>query len=157
MIEATLFRWSPQAFYGWRRLLLKMFGARIGKGVKIRPSASVTYPWKVSIGAWSWVGDKAVLYSLGEIEIGENAVISQNSYICTGSHDFEVSSFDIFARKIVIESEVWIAADVFLAPGVRVGRGAVVGARSTVLHDLPPMMVCIGNPARPIRERKSEK
>jgi putative colanic acid biosynthesis acetyltransferase WcaF len=151
--QATLFNLSPQVLYGWRRWLMRLFGARIGRGVMLRPSVEITYPWKVSIGDWSWVGDNVTLYSLGEIEIGENVVISQNSYLCTGSHDFTKSSFDIYAGKVVIEPESWIAADVFVAPGVRIGRGAVVGARSTVLHDLPSMMVCHGNPARPVRSR----
>jgi putative colanic acid biosynthesis acetyltransferase WcaF len=93
------------------------------------------------------------LYSLGEIRIAENVVVSQRSYICTGSHDFSNPTFDISATPVVIESESWIATDVFVAPGVRVGRGAVIGARSTVLHDAPPMMICFGNPAKPIRPR----
>ena len=109
--------------------------------------------WHAWSGDWSWIGDNASLYSLGEIEIGDNVVISQNSYLCTGSHDLKKPSFDIYAEKIVVEAESWIAADVFVAPGVRIGHGAVVGARSTVLHDLPSMMVCYGNPARPVRPR----
>jgi putative colanic acid biosynthesis acetyltransferase WcaF len=80
-------------------------------------------------------------------------VVSQNSYLCTGSRDFSRPTFDIYERKIVVEPESWIAATYFVAPGVRIGRGAVVGARSTVLHDLPAMMVCYGNPARPGRSR----
>jgi putative colanic acid biosynthesis acetyltransferase WcaF len=147
---------SPQFMYGWRRWLLRRFGARIGRGVLIRPSVEITYPWKVSIGDWSWIGDNVTLYSLGEIQIGEHVVISQNSYLCTGSHDFGKSSFDIYTKRIVVASESWIAADVFIAPGVQIGRGVVVGARSTVLHDLAPMMVCYGNPARPLRSRLRE-
>jgi len=153
LVQATLFNLSPQIFYGWRRWLLRLFGAKIGRGVLLRPSVEITYPWKVSIGDWSWIGDNVSLYSLGEIEISDNVVISQNSYLCTGSHDFMKPSFDIFAKKIVVESESWIAANVFVAPGVRIGRGAVVGACSTVLHDLPSKMVCHGNPARPMRPR----
>jgi putative colanic acid biosynthesis acetyltransferase WcaF len=156
IVQATLFNLSPQVLYGWRRWLLRLFGASVGNGVMLRPSVEITYPWKVSIGAWSWIGDNVRLYSLGEIGIGENVVISQNSYLCTGSHDIGKPTFDIYAKKIVVDSESWIAADVFVAPGVRIGRGAVIGARSTVLHDLPSMMVCYGNPARPIRQRLSE-
>jgi putative colanic acid biosynthesis acetyltransferase WcaF len=152
-VQATLFHLSPQVLYGWRRWLLRLFGATIGRGVLLRSSVEITYPWKVSIGDWSWIGDNVSLYSLGEIEIGDNVVISQNSYLCTGSHDATKPSFDIHAEKIVVEPESWIAADVFVAPGVRIKQGAVVGARSTVLHDLPSMMVCCGNPARPVRSR----
>jgi putative colanic acid biosynthesis acetyltransferase WcaF len=155
-VQTTLFNLSPQVLYGWRRWLLRLFGATIGHGVLVRSSVEIIYPWKVSIGDWSWIGDNASLYSLGEIEIGDNVVISQNSYLCTGSHDLKKPSFDIYAEKIVVEAESWIAADVFVAPGVRIGHGAVVGARSTVLDDLPSMMVCYGNPARPMRPRLDE-
>src|ERR1700730_1972622 len=151
--QATLFRLSPQALYGWRRFLLHLFGCRIGKGVLVRPTVEITYPWKVSIGDFSWIGDGVTLYSLGEIHIGDNVAISQNSYICTGSHDMQTPAFEICQKPVVIESQVWIATDVFLAPGVHVGLGAVVGARSTVLHDLPPMMFCVGSPAKPVRPR----
>lgn len=153
LVQGSLFAWSPQFMYGWRRFLLRLFGARVGQNVLIRPSVRTTYPWKVSIGDHSWIGDEVTLYSLGEITIGSNTVISQKSYLCTGSHDFNRVAFDIYARPICIEDEVWLATDVFVAPGVTVGRGAVVGARSTVLHDLPAGMVCYGNPAKPVKER----
>src|SRR4051812_46747933 len=90
LVQSTLFGLSPQFMYGWRRFLLRLFGARIGDKVLVRPTARITYPWKVSIGNHSWIGDEAILYSLGEIEIGANVVISQRSYICTGSHDCNV-------------------------------------------------------------------
>jgi putative colanic acid biosynthesis acetyltransferase WcaF len=154
IVDAALFRMSPQALYGWRRFLLRLFGCTVGKGVLIRPTVRITYPWKVSIGDFSWIGDNVTLYSLGKIQIGSNAVISQSSYLCTGSHDLESPVFEIYERPIAVEDEAWVATDVFVGPGVRVGRGAVVGARSTVLHDLPPMMVCVGNPAKPIRPRR---
>ncbi|MGO9127659.1 MAG: putative colanic acid biosynthesis acetyltransferase [Terriglobales bacterium] len=153
MVQTTLFRWSPQVAYGWRRWLLRRFGARIGKGAQIRPTAEITYPWKLTIGDWSWIGDYVTLYTLGEIRIGDNAVVSQHSYICAASHDCAVPTFDIFDDPVRIEAEAWIAAGVFVAPGVRVGRGAVVGARSVVMNDVPPMMVCAGHPAKVIRPR----
>lgn len=155
LVQDTLFRWSPQFLYGWRRFLLRLFGARVGKGVLIRPTVRVTYPWKVTIGDYTWIGDDVVLYSLGEIEIGAHTVISQRAYICTGSHDFTKTTFDIYALPIRIGNQVWLATDVFVAPGVTIGDGAVVGARSTVLHDLPPGMVCFGSPAKPVRARKA--
>lgn len=153
LVELTVFRLSPQFMYSWRRWLLRLFGASVGKGVILRPTVRVTYPWKVSIGDYAWIGDDVVLYSLGEIEIGENAVISQRSYLCTGGHDYQKQTFDIFSQKIVIEPEAWIATDVFIAPGVRIGRGAVIGARSSVYKNMPPMMICVGNPAQPIKPR----
>lgn len=153
LVQSTLFGWSPQFCYGWRRFLLRLFGAKIGQKVLIRPSARFTYPWKVSIGDYAWIGDDVVLYSLGEISIGQNAVISQRSYICTGSHDISKQAFDIYAKPICIGEGAWVATDVFVAPGVTIGSGAVVGARSTVLDDLPDGMVCYGSPAKPIKKR----
>jgi putative colanic acid biosynthesis acetyltransferase WcaF len=153
IVQATLFRWSPQFLYGWRRFLLRLFGAKIGPGVLIRPTIEITYPWKLSIGDNSWVGDKATLYTLGEIEIGDNVCISQHCYLAGAGHDYTNPAFDMVAKKIVIEPEAWLAAGVFVAPGVRIGRGAVVGACSVVLRHLPPMMICAGNPAQPLRPR----
>jgi putative colanic acid biosynthesis acetyltransferase WcaF len=156
IVQATLFRASPQVLYGWRRFLLRLFGCSLGKGVLVRPTVEITYPWKVSIGDYSWIGHDVTLYSLGDIHIGANVVVSQGSYLCSASHDIQSPTFDIYDKPVSIEDEAWIAAEVFVAPGVRIGRGSVVGARSTVFHDLPPMMVCFGNPAEPVRPRLSQ-
>jgi putative colanic acid biosynthesis acetyltransferase WcaF len=153
LVQGLLFRPSPQFMYGWRRFLLRLFGAKIGAGVVIRPTATITYPWKVTIGDFSWIGDEVTLYSLGEIIIGKNTVISQRSYICTGAHDYNKLAFDIYAKPIRIGDQAWVATDVFIAPGVSIGNGAVVGVRSTVLNDLPEGMICFGSPAKPVRAR----
>jgi putative colanic acid biosynthesis acetyltransferase WcaF len=153
LVQGTLFRWSPQVLYFWRAWLLRVFGARIGKGVRIRPTVEITYPWKLSIGDWCWIGDNVTLYTLGEIDIGDNVVVSQRSYVCTGSHDFTSPTFDIFAKAVVIEPEAWVATDVFVGPGVRIRRGTVVGARSSVFHDLPENSICFGSPARQVGSR----
>ena len=148
LVQATLFALSPQAMYSWRALLLRLFGARIGRQTIIRPSVRIPYPWKLTIGDYSHIGDEVHLYTYGEIEIGDRVVVSQRSYICTGSHDYTSPTFDLFAKKIVIEAEAWVAMDVFVAPGVTIGRGAVVGARSSVFHDVPPGTISMGTPAR---------
>lgn len=153
IVQGTLFRWSPQALYGWRRFLLRLFGAKIGRGVIIRPTAEVTYPWKLTIGDYCWVGDYATLYTLGEIHIGDNACVSQHCYLAAAAHDYTRPTFDMEAKTITVEPEAWLSTRVFVAPGVRVGRGAVVGACSVVLKDVPAMTICAGNPARVLRER----
>lgn len=152
-VYALFFRPSPQLMYGWRRFLLRSFGAKIGKNVIVRPSAQITYPWKVSIGDFSWIGDEVVLYSLGDIEIGSNTVISQRSYICTGTHDYLSEDFKIYAKKITIGSKCWLATDVYVGPSVNIGDFTVVGARSSVFNDLPEGKVCLGSPAKPIKDR----
>jgi len=156
MIQATLFRWSPQIAYPFRRFLLRAFGAHIGRGVLIRPTATVTYPWKIEIGEYAWIGDDVTLYSLGRIKIGPHAVISQKSYVCGGDHDYSKVDFPIRSADISIEAEAWIATDVFIAPGVNIGRACVVGARSSVFSDLPAETVCVGSPCRVIKARYSE-
>ena len=100
-----------------------------------------------------WIGDDAVLYSFAPITIGDNVVVSQKSYLCAGSHDYRSKAFDIRSAPIVIHDNAWLAADVFVAPGVTIGMGAVVGSRSSVFNDLPAMMICVGSPARPVRPR----
>jgi putative colanic acid biosynthesis acetyltransferase WcaF len=151
--QSTIFACSPQICYGWRRFLLRLFGAKIGKGVLIRPSAKFTYPWKVTIGDHSWIGDDCVFYSLGEIHIGKNVSIAHRDYFCTGLHDITKITFDIQQKPIFIEDECWIPNDVFVGPGVTIEKGCVVGARSTVLKNLPAGMICYGNPAKPIKQR----
>lgn len=108
------------------------------------------------MGDNSWVGDHVDLYTLGEINIGSNSVVSQRSYLCTGSHDFTKIDFPICAEPIVIEDGVWIATDVFVAPGVTVHRNSVVGARSSVFHDLAEGYVYVGSPAKPVKPRVQE-
>ncbi len=156
LVQATLFAWSPQVCYGWRRFFLRCFGAKIGKGVIIRPSVKITYPWKVSIGDYSWIGDDVVLYSLGEIEVGCNTVISQRSYICTGSHDYTKQDFPIYAKKVIIEDGCWLATDVYVAPGVSIGRNTIIGARSSVFKSIPSGKICMGSPVKVVKERICE-
>ncbi|KMK63832.1 WcaF family extracellular polysaccharide biosynthesis acetyltransferase [Puniceibacterium sp. IMCC21224] len=153
IVQACLIRPSPQPCYAWRVFWLRLFGAQIGDGVMIRQSARVTYPWKVTIGDNSWIGDRAELYSLERIEIGSNVCISQDCYLCTGSHDMTDPAFGYACGAITVEDESWLAAGTFVAPGVTVRRGAVAGARSVVLHDMAAGMVHAGQPARPIRPR----
>jgi putative colanic acid biosynthesis acetyltransferase WcaF len=156
LVDSLLFRTSPQIFYGWRNMLLRLFGAKIGKCVIIRPSARITYPWKLEIGEYSWIGDDVVLYSLGKITVGKNSVISQKSYLASASHDYTSESFDIFSKPIIIEDEVWIATDVFIAPGVTIGKGAVIGARSSVFKSVEGGYVYAGNPLKKLRKRESK-
>ncbi|SCB26868.1 putative colanic acid biosynthesis acetyltransferase WcaF [Bradyrhizobium shewense] len=146
-VQQTLFAWSPQPAYGWRRWLLRLFGAEVGKGVLVRPTARVTYPWKVKLGNYCWIGDNAELYSLGPITIGDNAVVSQRSYICAATHDYKDIKFPLVAVPVVVEREAWIAADCFIAPGVTIGIGAIVGARTTVLRDVEARAIVAGHPA----------
>lgn len=156
IVYTLFFKPSPQVLYGWRRFLLRSFGAQIGKKVIIRPSVKITYPWKIYIGDYSWIGDDVVLYSLGNIHIGKNSVVSQKSYLCTGTHDYSKKNFPIYAKEIIIEDECWLATDVYVAPGIKIGKRTVVGSRSSVFKNLPSGKVCVGSPAKPIKNRITE-
>jgi putative colanic acid biosynthesis acetyltransferase WcaF len=153
LVQSLLVKPLPQICYPLRRALLRAFGAKIGSGVQVRPGVEITYPWKVAIGANSWIGDRVTLYSLGPITIGADSVISQNAYICAADHDYADISFPIRERPVEIGEQVWIASDVWVGPGVTIGDGTVVGARSTVTKDLPAGMVCVGSPCTPIKPR----
>lgn len=153
LVQSTFFSLSPQFMYAWRRWLLRKFGADIGKGVLIRPSAKFTYPWKVTVGDNSWIGDNVDIYSLGYITIGKNSIISQKSYLCSGTHNYHLETFDIEAKSINIGDSVWVATDVFIAPGVTINNSAVIGARSSVFSDIEANTVCMGCPAKPVKKR----
>ena len=153
IVQDTLFRCSPQACYGWRNFLLRIFGARIGSNVRLRQTVRVTYPWKLTIGDFVWVGDDCTFYNLEEISLGSHVALAHQVYLCTGLHDYTDVAFPISAQPIRIEDEVWLTNHVFVGPGVTVGQGAVVGTRSTVLQDLPRGMVCYGSPARAVKPR----
>jgi putative colanic acid biosynthesis acetyltransferase WcaF len=149
LVQAIAFPLTPHSFHHARVFLLRLFGAQIGQGVVIRPTARFTYPWKVRIGDYSWIGDDVVLYSLDQITIGEHCVISQKSYLCTGSHDMQDPAFGLQTAAIAVGNGAWVATDCFVAPGVKIGANAVIGARSNVLADIPDRQVCWGNPCRP--------
>ncbi len=153
IVQDTLFRWSPTVFYRWRSFLLRLFGAQIGDNVRLRSTVRVTYPWKLSLADNVWVGDDCVFYNLAEISLGSQVALAHGVYLCTGLHDYSRIDFPIDAKPITVEDEVWLTNDVFIGPGVRIGRGCVVGTRSTVLKDLPSGMLCHGSPARPVKRR----
>ena len=157
LVQSCLFATSPQFMYGWRNFLLRAFGANIGNGVIVRPTVRVTYPWKLTVGDFAWIGDHVELYTLSEISIGAHTVVSQRSYLCTGSHDPASRTFKIYAKPIIVEEGVWIATDVYVAPGVTIGRNALVGARSSLLTDAKANFVYVGSPAKSIKQRVFEE
>ncbi len=149
-----LFRYSPRIFFGWRRFLLRLFGAIVGKYVNIYNSAIIYMPWNLEIGDWSAIGEHAYIYNLGKIKIGEKVTVSQRAHLCAGTHDYSDPVMPLLKPSIVIESQAWVAADAFVGPGVTIGEGSVVGARSVVVKDVEPWVVVAGNPARLIKKRK---
>ncbi len=149
----TLFRPSPRIAHGWRNLLLRLFGARLHPTARVYRTAKVWGPWNLEMHERACIGDHVDVYCVDRIAIGSNSTVSQYSYLCGATHDYEDPAHPLVPKPIVIGSGVWIAADVFVGPGVTIADGTVVGVRSTVLRDLPEWVVAAGTPAQPIRAR----
>jgi putative colanic acid biosynthesis acetyltransferase WcaF len=150
---SPLFRFSPRPFFGWRRLILRLFGATIGEQVHIYNSATIYMPWNLEIGDWSSIGEHVFVYNLGRVSIGKKATLSHRAHICAGTHDYTLPDLPLQKPPIAISNQVWVCADAFVGPGVVVGEGAVVGARAVVMKDIPPWTVVAGNPARIVKKR----
>lgn len=148
-----LFRFSPRSFFGWRRFLLRLFGAHVGMDAHVYPSARIYLPWKLTLGNESSIGEWALIYNLGHITVGDKSTVSHRAHLCAGTHDYTNPSLPLLRQPIKIESQAWICADAFVGPGIRIGEGAVVAAASVVVRDVPSWQVVAGNPARVIKQR----
>jgi putative colanic acid biosynthesis acetyltransferase WcaF len=133
--------------------ILRLFGAKIGEGVVLKPSINVKYPWNLEIGNYTWIGENAWLDSLAPIRIGNNACISQGAYFCTGNHDWTDPAFGLVVKPIIIEDGAWVGARTTVLPGVTVKSHSVVAAGSVIGKDTEPNMVYAGNPAVKVKER----
>ncbi|MEX0323070.1 MAG: putative colanic acid biosynthesis acetyltransferase [Puniceicoccaceae bacterium] len=150
----TLFRISPAPMHAWRAFLLRSFGARIGSRTHIYPGVKIWAPWNLEIADEAGVANGVILYSQGKITIGKRAVISQGSHLCAGTHDFNKLGFPLVTEPITVGDNVWLAAEVFVHPGVTIGEGCVVGARSVAVNDLPEWTICSGFPATVLKQRE---
>src|SRR3954465_10273278 len=148
LFQAVFVLPTPQYMFAWRRFALVLFGAKICKRVLIRPGVRVTYPWNLTMGDYVWIGDNVTLYSVAEISIGSHSCISQESYLCAGTHDYREVSFPFVSAPIRIAEECWVAARVFIGPGVEVGHAAVIGAGSIVTAKVESETIVVGNPAK---------
>lgn len=153
-LATPLFRCSPRPLFGWRRLLLRCFGARVGRAVHVDPSARIEIPWNLDLGDGAAVGAHAWLYSLGPIRIGARATVSHRAHLCAGSHDYTDPSLPLLRTGLSVGADAWICSDAFIGPGVAVGEGAVVGAAAVAMRDVPPWNVVAGNPARFVKMRE---
>jgi putative colanic acid biosynthesis acetyltransferase WcaF len=140
-------------FKNWRSHVLRLFGAKIGKGANVHASAKIWAPWNLEIGDFSSIGPQVDCYNQGKITIGNHTTISQKSYLCASSHDFTIYNFPLILCPIIIKDQVWIAADAFVGPNVCVGEGVVVGARASVFKNVEDWTVVGGNPAVHIKTR----
>lgn len=147
------FRPTLPCMHSWRRFLLCLFGACIGKDCHIYPGARIWAPWNLVCEDTVCIANSTTIYNQAPIKIGARSIVSQGVYLCTGTHDYTDKNFPLLACPITIGHDVWIAAEVFVHPGVTIGPGAVIGARSVVTKDIPAWKVCTGNPCRIYKDR----
>ncbi len=152
-LRGPLFAWTPRQLWVWRRLVLRIFGARVGRRVNIHPTARIEIPWNLEINDFAAIGDRAIIYNLGRITIGKGATVSQNAHLCAGSHDFRDAAMTLMKLPIFVDESAWICADAFVGPGVHVHAGAVVGARAVAMRDVASNTIVAGNPAKVVSVR----
>lgn len=148
-----LFRFSPRPMFGWRAALLRLFGARVGRGVHVYPSARIYLPWNLQIDDQASIGEWALVYNLGPVRIGAQATVSHRAHLCAGTHDYRDPALPLLRVPVVIGPAAWICAEAFVGPGVTVGEGAVLAARAVAVKDVPAWQVAGGNPARVLKPR----
>jgi putative colanic acid biosynthesis acetyltransferase WcaF len=149
-----LFRLSPHVINGFRVFLLNLFGAKVSTKAKIRPSCFVSYPWNLSVGEYSYLGDRVFIDSLDKVEIGAHVSVSNDVYITAGTHNHQAASFDLILKPVCISSESWLAVRSVIMPGVVIGTGAVVAAAAVVTKSVPALEIWAGNPAKFIKPRR---
>lgn len=150
-----LFRLSPRPLWGWRRMLLRLFGAKVSSNVHVFPTVRIIIPWNLDLGQDCAVGDRAILYALGHIAISARATISQGAHLCAGTHDWRDPAMPLMKPPIEIGADAWVCADAFIGPDVTIGDSAIIGARAVVTKNIAPGWIVAGNPARKIGERNS--
>lgn len=133
--------------------LLRLFGAKIGKGVVIKPSVNIKYPWNLSVGDYTWIGENVWIDNLVQVNIGSNVCISQGAMLLCGNHNYKKTTFDLMVGKITLEDGSWVGAQATVCPGVTMHSHAVLGVASVANHDLEAYSIYQGNPAQKVRDR----
>jgi putative colanic acid biosynthesis acetyltransferase WcaF len=153
-VEATLFRLSFHTMYRWRSFLLRLFGAKIGPRCKIRRTVRTYYPWNLRVGEMCIIGDEVRLYCLGTMTLGPRVMVSQEAYLCAGTHDHTDPTLPLRTPPIQVDADAWICARAFIGPGVTVGQGAIVAACGVAVKNVEPWTIVGGNPAKHIGKRE---
>lgn len=154
LVSCVCFESSWFLLTGLKPKLLRLFGARIGQGVVIKPNVRIKFPWRLEIGDHVWIGQGVWIDNLAAVEIGSHACVSQNAYFCTGSHDPTSETFDLITAPIIVDAGAWVATGVTLLPGVTIGPNAIAAAGCVVTKDVEPAAIMGGVPARAIGQRQ---
>ncbi len=152
-VNIFLFKNPMSISSSFKRAILRLFGAKIGRGVVIKPSVNIKYPWFLDIGDHCWIGEEVWIDNLAHVSIGSHVCISQGALLLTGNHDYRSPTFDLITRPITLENGCWIGAKSVVCPGVTARTHAVLAVGSVATTDLEAYTVYQGNPAREVRKR----
>lgn len=155
-VNVFFFKSSLFPFYGFKNVLLRMFGAKVGNQVELKPGVNIKYPWNLTIGNEVWIGEKVWIDCLVPVTIGNNVCLSQGAVILTGSHNYKKTSFDLITGSVILEDGVWIGAAAIVNQGLTIGTHAVLTTGSIATKNLEPYSIYQGNPAVKIRDRVIE-
>lgn len=136
----------------WRVAWLRIFGAQIGRGVVIRGNVNISFPWRLTMGDHVWLGEEVAILSLAPVTIESSVCVSQRAFLCTGTHNFYLPTFDLQTKPICLRQGCWVAAQAFIGPGVEIGTGSVVSAGSVVMENVAPRTLVRGNPATVVKQ-----
>lgn len=153
LFGTVFFRPTLRPMNGWRTGVLRLFGAKIGKGCTVKATVKVWAPWNLTMGDYSALADNVNVYSMAMVTIGDKVVVSQGTHLCAGTHDYQSKNFQLYAKPITISDQVWLCTESFVGPGVTVHEGAVLGARGVATKNLDPWTVYAGNPCQAIKPR----
>lgn len=152
-VNAIFFKTHLNPVSSLKVRLLRLFGAKVGKGVVIKPGVNIKYPWNLSIGNNTWIGEDVWIDNLAAVSIGSNCCLSQGAMLLCGNHNFRLPTFDLIVKPITIEDEAWIGAKAVVCPGVTVRDAAILTVGSVATHDLEPFTIYQGTPAQPKSSR----
>jgi putative colanic acid biosynthesis acetyltransferase WcaF len=133
--------------------VLRLFGAKIGTGVYLKPGIKVKFPWRLKVGNYSWIGEDVWIDNMAQVTVGSNSCVSQGSYICTGNHDWSSDNMRLFTKPVSIEDGAWVAARSTVCPGVTIGEGSILTVSSVAGKSIPPFQIWSGSPAVYLRDR----
>ncbi len=153
---SSVFVNSRFPFSGFKIFLLRLFGAKIGNGVVIKPNVNIKYPWNLEVGDYSWIGEHAWIDNLVAVKIGSNCCISQGGFLLTGNHDYTKPTFDLIVKQIVLEDGSWVGAKAIVCPGVTMKSHSILSVGSVATSDLDAWAIYQGNPAVKVKDRQSK-
>ncbi|MGY6562999.1 MAG: WcaF family extracellular polysaccharide biosynthesis acetyltransferase [Luteibaculaceae bacterium] len=156
LVNAVFFKSGFMPVSGLKVFLLRLFGATIGQNVVIKPRVNIKYPWLLSVGHYTWIGEEVWIDNLAQTSLGENVCLSQGAMLLCGNHNYKKSSFDLVVRPISLENGVWIGAKAVVCPGVVASSHALLTVGSVATSNLEPYGIYQGNPAVKIKQRVIE-